>query len=150
MIDLIILYEKSFILLNQFDENRLKVPKGKENQFILDYDEAKNIPTCPKCGAVARPNILMFDDGDWNWNRAQTQKKKYIQFLEKNEKSKIAIIEIGAGTAIPTVRHTGETITNVFDAKLIRINPREYKINKNIGFSIPFGGLEGISKVLGK
>ena len=120
---------------------------GVEVEVDMEKFEAKNIPTCPKCGAVARPNILMFDDGDWNWNRAQTQKKKYIQFLEKNEKSKIAIIEIGAGTAIPTVRHTGETITNAFDAKLIRINPREYKINKNIGFSIPFGGLEGLPTV---
>jgi len=32
-------YAKSWILLNQFDENRLEIPKGKEAEFILDYDE---------------------------------------------------------------------------------------------------------------
>jgi len=41
-LDIITKYAKSWILLNQFDENRLEVPKGKEAEFILDYDEAVN------------------------------------------------------------------------------------------------------------
>jgi len=32
--------------------------------------------------------------------------------------------------------------------QLIRINPREFQLNKNAGFSIPLGGLEGIEKLL--
>jgi len=40
--DLIRLYEKSFILLNQYDENRLIKPTGEKPKFILDYSEAKN------------------------------------------------------------------------------------------------------------
>ena len=39
-LDIITKYAKSWILLNQFDENRLQIPKGKEAKFILDYDEA--------------------------------------------------------------------------------------------------------------
>jgi death-on-curing family protein len=39
-LDIIAKYAKSWILLNQFDENRLEIPKGKETKFILDYDEA--------------------------------------------------------------------------------------------------------------
>jgi death-on-curing family protein len=39
-LDIITKYAKSWILLNQFDENRLEIPKGKEARFILDYDEA--------------------------------------------------------------------------------------------------------------
>jgi len=39
-LDIITKYAKSWILLNQFDENRLETPKGKEAEFILDYDEA--------------------------------------------------------------------------------------------------------------
>ncbi len=38
-LDIITKYAKSWILLNQFDENRLEIPKGKEAEFILDYDE---------------------------------------------------------------------------------------------------------------
>jgi len=40
--DLIHLYEKSFILLNQYDENRLIKPIGEKPNFILDYSGAKN------------------------------------------------------------------------------------------------------------
>jgi len=39
-LDIITKYAKSWILLNQFDENRLQIPQGKESKFILDYDEA--------------------------------------------------------------------------------------------------------------
>jgi death-on-curing family protein len=39
-LDIVTKYAKSWILLNQFDENRLKTPKGKEAKFVLDYDEA--------------------------------------------------------------------------------------------------------------
>jgi len=28
------------------------------------------LPTCPRCGALARPNILMFGDGDWDPSEA--------------------------------------------------------------------------------
>lgn len=40
-LDIITKYAKSWILLNQFDESRIEIPKGKEAKFILDYDEAK-------------------------------------------------------------------------------------------------------------
>ena len=30
-------------------------------------------PCCPKCGGIARPNILMFGDGDFIWTRAEEQ-----------------------------------------------------------------------------
>jgi len=39
-LDIVTKYAKSWILLNQFDENRLTLPEGKEAKFILDYDEA--------------------------------------------------------------------------------------------------------------
>jgi death-on-curing family protein len=39
-LDIVTKYAKSWVLLNQFDENRLTLPEGKEAKFILDYDEA--------------------------------------------------------------------------------------------------------------
>jgi death-on-curing family protein len=39
-LDIVTKYAKSWILLNQFDENRLSIPEGKKAKFILDYDEA--------------------------------------------------------------------------------------------------------------
>ncbi len=40
-LDIITKYAKSWILLNQFDENRLETPQGGTTIFVLDYDEAK-------------------------------------------------------------------------------------------------------------
>ena len=83
---------------------------GIEVEVDMEKFEAKNIPTCPICGAVARPNILMFWDIGWNSKRADEQKKRYKQFLQQNAGKRMAIIEIGAGTAIPTVRIEGEEL----------------------------------------
>ena len=88
--------------------------------------------------------------GDWGWNpkRAVKQEQRYNRWLEANRNKKMAIIEIGAGTAIPTVRMEGERIAAQFPkATLIRINPREYQIDKTLGFSLPMGGLEGIKAI---
>ena len=41
-LDIVTKYAKSWILLNQFDENRLELPKGRKAKFILDYDESKS------------------------------------------------------------------------------------------------------------
>ena len=35
------------------------------------------VPHCPHCAALARPNILMFNDGDWTADRAEEQQRRY-------------------------------------------------------------------------
>ena len=39
---------------------------------------AGELPRCPACGALARPNILMFGDGAWNPQRTATQEKRLL------------------------------------------------------------------------
>jgi NAD-dependent SIR2 family protein deacetylase len=34
------------------------------------------LPACPSCGALARPNILMFGDRDWDPSRADAQRSR--------------------------------------------------------------------------
>jgi len=113
--------------------------------------EALDIPQCKYCGDIARPNILMFGDWSWNENRTNKQEYRFNTWLKsiRTDNKKLAIIEIGAGTAIPTIRQEGEHLAKRFNNhKLIRINPRDFKVSKKIGFSIPYGGLEGLKKVL--
>jgi len=124
-----------------------------ENDEIIDVDikdfTTSNIPLCPNCGGVARPNILMF--GDWNWNgkRASKQEAKYNTWRKRNYNKNIVIIEIGAGSAVPTVRVEGNLLSKRLQhTKLIRINPREPEIENKNGFSVSLGGLEGITKIL--
>ncbi len=118
------------------------------NGVVIDIDEEEfrarePLPRCPKCGMIARPNILMF--GDWSWVdvRARKQEERFLSFLERAQKS-LAIIEFGAGTAVPTVRMTGERIAREFGAPLIRVNPRE---PQGATISLPIGAKEAIEKI---
>jgi hypothetical protein len=53
------------------------------------------------------------------------------------------VIEMGAGTAIPTIRHTSEELGRRCHATVVRINPREGQIVPP-HISIPCGALEGL------
>ena len=54
------------------------------------------------------------------------------------------VVELGAGTAIPTVRVTSERVGAFAQARVIRINPREPDI-PSPHLSLPCGALEGLS-----
>ena len=124
-----------------------------ESQVIVDEDvfEAQEpLLKCPSCGAIARPNILMF--GDWHWlhERSAEQSNKFDFWLNelKNANAKPVIIEFGAGKAVPTVRHKSQQIAKYFDATLIRINPRDYEIYERInGISISGGAMESMNEI---
>ncbi|HTP64843.1 MAG TPA: Sir2 family NAD-dependent protein deacetylase [Geobacteraceae bacterium] len=104
---------------------------------------ARHIPKCVRCGAAARPNILMF--GDWSWisDRTDHQERRFEEFLNRHRHGPMTVIEMGAGTAIPTIRRTSETLGRSPQARVIRINPREGEITPP-HISMPCGALEGL------
>lgn len=77
------------------------------------------LPVCPHCGALARPNILMFDDSRWLASRSTAQYARFQSW--RAGVRRLAVIELGAGTDVPSVRRMCENQR----APLIRINPRE-------------------------
>lgn len=96
-------------------------------------------PQCPWCGGIARPNILMFGDSEWIEHRSREQVAHLEAWLTKVKR--LVILEIGAGTAIPSVRHFGEFL----DGFLIRVNPREPELPANHrGVSLAMSGLEAL------
>lgn len=122
------------------------------NDEVLRIDEAtmrarQPLPRCPDCGEISRPNILMFGDCSWLPDRTRIQQHAFDQFLKKNADRHIAVIEMGAGSAIPTIRATSERIGWNFEhASVIRINPREPDIMAP-HISIPCGALEGLQMI---
>jgi NAD-dependent SIR2 family protein deacetylase len=86
----------------------------------------EEIPKCPNCGSVLRPNILMFGDFNWISKRTEEQNRRLTSWLLKNRNNKIVIIELGAGISVPTVRYFSETTSIKYNAPLIRINPMDY------------------------
>ena len=104
------------------------------------------LPDCPRCGAVARPNVLMF--GDWSWvsDRTGAQERRLQTWLGTSFEH-LVIIEMGAGTAVPSVRHTSEAVARAKGGTLIRINPREYDVPAgHVGLAT--GALEALEALL--
>lgn len=98
---------------------------------VVDVDPAtfrarEPWPRC-RCGAVARPNILMF--GDWSFQgepTAAAERRVAAVLAGLDPGLPHVVIESGAGTAIPSVRRFGEGLLRRFDrASLVRINLRE-------------------------
>ncbi len=89
------------------------------------FRAAEPLPRCPNCGALSRPNVLMF--GDWSWipDRSHAQEERFRQWLASIDTTHTVIVELGAGTAVPTVRHASERAAALTGGTLIRINPRE-------------------------
>ena len=85
------------------------------------------LPLCSDCQQLARPNVLMF--GDWGFfaKRRDEQLVRYNQFRThlSERKAKLLIVELGAGTAVPTVRYESEQlfVGERWSANFIRINP---------------------------
>lgn len=82
------------------------------------------MPRCPRCGALARPNILMF--GDWGWIDVPYEIQRERLTAWRSSVSNPVIVELGAGRALPTVRRFSERNAH---QRLIRINPREPNTN---------------------
>ena len=100
------------------------------------------LPQCIRCGRLARPNILMFDDGSWVPNRSEVQQRCYHNWLEQLSGKRLSIIEFGAGTAVPTVRWECERQTG----QLIRVNPRDTAAPPG-SIVLPVGALQAIVAV---
>lgn len=121
-------------------DNREEVPVD------LDTMRARHIPVCPHCGGVARPNILMF--GDWSWlpDRTRGQEMRFDLFCDQHRDHPLVVVEMGAGTAIPTIRRTSERLGGRQGAVVIRINPREPQIARP-HLSLPCGALAGLTAI---
>lgn len=98
-------------------------------------------PKCPRCRLLARPNILMF--GDWGWLPARTREQQ-LRFREWRQRvERPVVVEIGAGTTIPSVRMFGEDQC----CPLIRINTTEWQVDRPHDVGLAAGGLAGLEAI---
>lgn len=129
----------------------------------VPYDEATfecaeaDVPTCPRCGEVARPAVMMFGDGAFDSGaRLDAQEARFEAWLEalRERGRSLAVVEVGAGKAVPTVRLTGEAVVRAHEAcgagaTLVRVNP----LDSDCGargvphVSLPMGGLEALEGI---
>ncbi|MBL4850519.1 MAG: NAD-dependent protein deacetylase [Planctomycetes bacterium] len=123
-------------------------PGGPER---IEIDEATMrasdpLPRCPRCEGLARPNILMF--GDWNWEEGRQieQQRRLARWWNDLEGRRVVVIEIGAGGAIPTVRSFCQRTAGTPGCTLIRINPREPDVARG-QIGLPLGAKEALEAI---
>lgn len=117
------------------------------DRLVPDIDEVEcrwrgDLPACPGCGGLARPNLLMF--GDWGWvgGRYDAQQQRLMRWLAQVERP--VVIEIGAGTAVPSVRDFCHQLLAHQGGRLVRINPREPAVTTSQGIGLPMGALDAL------
>ena len=98
-------------------------------------------PRCPHCGGLARPHILMFGDWEWLDGRSRIQGAAVRQWRLKLASP--VVIEIGAGTDIPTIRILGQQM----DAPMIRINPKEPAVSNASDVPLPMGCVAALREI---
>lgn len=102
-------------------------------------------PRCPRCGAVARPNVLMFGDGAWVPGRTNQQRAAMERWLDQVRRP--VFIELGAGVDIPSVRHFGHRIVQQYGGRMVRINPRDYQPPTPFDVGLPLGALVALQRI---
>lgn len=117
--------------------------------FTVDVDPETfrargSLPSCTRCGAMLRPNILMFGDGGWDGSRAEAQEARLGAWLEERDGDTLAVVECGAGTAIPSVRSFCERARG--RGSLVRINVREPEVPEG-GIGLAMGALDALRKI---
>lgn len=110
------------------------------DELEVTVDEATctfqgGLPGCPYCGRLARPNILLFNDWSWLSKHTDLQHYRLAQWLTTVQN--LVIIELGAGTAVPSVR----TKSQLLGAPLIRINPTAADVSGIQAVGIQAGAL---------
>jgi len=116
------------------------------------------LPTCPKCGAVARPNVQMFG-GDTAFGKARrsAQVNRYEAWLKGLEAKpgrkelKVVCVELGCGLTVPTVRKELEAALRRFPAgRLVRVNPENPGLAPDLearGVSIPLKAGDALQEI---
>lgn len=99
------------------------------------------LPRCRYCDALARPNILMFGDSEWEPSRTAQQEHRFRRWRESLRNP--VVLELGAGTAIPSARRAGEAL----GAPLVRINPREPEVRGGEDVGLAAGALAALQAI---
>ena len=120
----------------------------------LDIDLASmrargELPRCPFCGGLARPNVLLFDDGAWVSKYRDAQRGRYLHWRAGLKGRRVVVVELGAGTAIPTIRRLGEDLVAGGLATLVRINPQASDGDEP-AIPIRLGALEALQQIEAK
>lgn len=119
-----------------------------EEEIAIDPQtmRASAMPLCPKCGAVARPNVQLFADYVWVQSRCNAQRTRFNHFWKEADGKRAVVIEIGAGKSVPNIRLFSLALAQRDKCTLVRVNPRDYLVPKP-HLSVEMGGLSALKGI---
>lgn len=115
----------------------------------IEYDTAtyrasSELPHCPVCGLLARPNVWFCTDRNYAcWDASRDISLRYQAWLESlssgrygapsntdaaGKMIRLVVIECGAGLVIPSSRVEAEDVAENTKGTLIRINPVDFAV----------------------
>lgn len=128
-----------------------KIIDAQLSTLHLDHHQevALQYLTCPDCEQAMRPNVMLFGDHYWNPFFSKEQGVENLYRLRDLEQMhhQFVVIEIGAGTAIPTVRREGEKLAQKYKTTLIRINPYQAESTAEQQILLPYSAKDAIGQI---
>ena len=110
------------------------IPMTKDTMPLFDSQTfiAKNMPNCPHCKNILRPNVSMFGDVDFYGKPYEYPRKRMEKWLDNINKNKqsLIILEIGCGINPHSLRmNNGKMLSGEW--KLPKINNLKCSIRLN-------------------
>jgi len=120
------------------------------DKTTIDVDETNlhahgALPSCRACGAMARPNIVLYGDDGFDSTRSDAHLYDLKRWISGLSGRRVVVIECGAGMTIPTIRDFCEDTALNLKATLIRINTSEPWVPSG-AISLEMGAREALEK----
>jgi len=104
-------------------------------------------PSCPECGAVARPNILLFGDWDWDMARINEQDERLKEWLARRGISRdLVVVECGETPRLPALRAYVRRLVSEQGAPIVRISSKDATVDPG-GVGVPLAAAEGLERI---
>jgi hypothetical protein len=94
---------------------------------------------------MARPNVMMFNDWGWQEHRQAEQTARLERWL--SGVSRPVVVELGAGTAIASVRRFSQRVIHEFGGRLVRVNPRESSVPSSLDVALASGASHALAEI---
>jgi NAD-dependent SIR2 family protein deacetylase len=105
-------------------------------EAAVDVDERGRarspLPECPRCHALARPNVLLY--GDYGWNsrplyQQETRLRGWLEEVASDPRARLVVLECAeAAEAGPSLRLLTEQLRTQRRARVIRISTEEWRV----------------------
>ena len=102
------------------------------------------LPSCPDCGGMGRPNVLLLGDWGWDLSRATAQEDRLRAWLEG--RSGLVVLDCGETPQLPELRFYVDRIVRETGAPLVRIRKDAVDVPEG-GVLVPLGPREGLERL---